>query len=136
MTLSHEEQLWAATADNMELKSQISALEGRLSDNARKHANDIKLIGEALISEANERDWCAEFDQWVDALNPTLNIELPLRVSDYTTEITITVDFSSSPDDAEFVAADIAQALYSDGDNLGSHEYTINRSECTSVEQV
>jgi hypothetical protein len=135
MTETHEEQLWAATAQVAELTSRVAGLEGRLSDTARKHREDINLIGDAMIAEANERDWCNEYDQFVDGLNAKLNIELPLRVADYTADIRVTVVFTSAPDSAESAAADIARALYNYGDNHGSHEYTIDSSEVTDVEQ-
>lgn len=38
---------------------------------------DIQRIGNALVEEAQRRDWCAEFDEWVEAINETLATKLP-----------------------------------------------------------
>lgn len=44
---------------------------------------DIKLIGERLIREANDRGFCSEFDDVIDQLNAKLRIELPTRRKEY-----------------------------------------------------
>jgi hypothetical protein len=116
--------------------SQIRELEGRLSEAARRHANDVKLIGDAMIEQANEHGWCAEYDKWVDALNRTLYIELPRRVTDFTADITVTVSFSTIPANAEPFAEDIAQAIYRHGDGWEGYAYTVDRSVFTDIQQV
>lgn len=44
---------------------------------------DIKLIGERLIKEANDRGFCSEFDDVIDDLNSKLRVELPTRRKEY-----------------------------------------------------
>jgi hypothetical protein len=60
-----------------------------------QHREDIVKIGESLIEEAINRDWCDEFDQWVTGINRGLNISLPECPSSWsvsgTAEVTLTV---------------------------------------------
>lgn len=53
----------------------------------------IQIIGDRLNEEAEERDWCEEFDRIVADVNESLHplgYELPVREREYTVEITIT----------------------------------------------
>lgn len=69
------------------------------------HEEDIRKIGESLISEAQARGWCDDFDKWVADINQRLLVELPTRVrqftvtADYTVRIRTNV-LASSEDDA------------------------------------
>lgn len=47
------------------------------------HIKDIKLIGDALIKEADERDWCDQYDKFVSQLNSKLCIDLEEREHEY-----------------------------------------------------
>jgi hypothetical protein len=133
--MTDTEKVWEDAARIVQLESQIRELEGRLSERVKKHEKDIQLIGDALIEEAIDRDWCDEFDKWVENVNQTLWIELPVRAADYVAEITLSVQFRSSPNDVDGVVHDIAQAIYNHGDNHGDHEYTINSSDVSNVER-
>lgn len=55
-----------------------------------KHERDIRIIGEALIEEAEERDWCSQFDDFIEKVNNELSVELPLRQHEYDVEMLIT----------------------------------------------
>ncbi|MFF5085431.1 hypothetical protein ACFY36_51040 [Actinoplanes sp. NPDC000266] len=44
-----------------------------------EHHHDIAMIGGQLLDEANDRQWCKDFDDFVDDLNRYLQIPLPLR---------------------------------------------------------
>lgn len=45
----------------------------------------IRIIGERLIQESNDRDWCSEFDQIIDDVNSALPgwLQLPTREREY-----------------------------------------------------
>jgi hypothetical protein len=87
---------------------------------------DIQVIGEALIAEAKERGWCADYDDFVDGVNNDLKRgSLPTRVVDFTASVSISVSFQSSPDESSDKIADIMRAIHGHGDNLGSELYTI-----------
>lgn len=51
------------------------------------HSRDIATIGRALLEEAEDRDWCDEFDTAVAALNEHLTIELPERTRMFSVDI-------------------------------------------------
>jgi hypothetical protein len=100
------------------LRTEIETLKQAASDERRrlvaetqearrKHEEDIRTIGEALIEEATNRDWCSEYDTVVNDMNGSLNIELPLRQTEvtvslrvmYDVEITVTRQCDDSEDD-------------------------------------
>ena len=60
-------------------------IEGR-----QKHERDITLIGEALLSQADDRNWCSEYDDFIEELNESLTVELKMREKEYEVEIEVT----------------------------------------------
>lgn len=126
--------------DVFALQQQITALKNDL-ERARQtaivrgdqHESDIAKIGEALMSEAEQREWCDQFDDFVERLNTYLHIGLPTRHRDYTAEIRISVSYSAVPSQAQDAANDIAYALYSYGDSLGSEDYEVSQSDVWDV---
>ena len=81
--------------------------------NARtNHRNDIKMIGEALIAEADSRGWCDDYDKFVDGLNSKLNIALETRDQEYEVSATFLLKVSTTItarniDDANEQAAEL-----------------------------
>lgn len=72
-------------------------------DQARDEAQRaISAIGERLITESNDRNWCSEFDEIIDDVNGNLPgwLQLPTREREYevrwTETYTITVNRSTS----------------------------------------
>jgi hypothetical protein len=65
-------------------QAQAEQLRRDVADAERRHRDDIAVIGERLIQEANDRDWCQTYDDIVDELNEKLTFELPLRERDFT----------------------------------------------------
>lgn len=62
-------------------------------DTARDEAQRaIAMIGERLIQESNDRNWCSEFDEIIDDVNGNLPswLSLPTRARDYTVSWTET----------------------------------------------
>lgn len=83
--------LYASEAINME--GWVKKYEDARSDAIRA----IAMIGERLITESNDRNWCGEFDEIIDDVNGALPgwLQLPTRERDYnvtwTEEYTVTV---------------------------------------------
>ena len=81
--------------------------------NARtNHRNDIKMIGEALIAEADSRGWCDDYDKFVSGLNSRLVVSLEERSQDYEVTATFIVTVSTTisardEDDANDQAGDM-----------------------------
>ena len=81
--------------------------------NSRKnHQSDIKIIGEALIAEAESREWCDDYDKFVGSLNSRLSITLEERSHDYEVTATFIVTVSTTisardEDDANDQAGDM-----------------------------
>lgn len=70
-----------------------------------RHDNDVATIGEALLEEAERRDWCSEFDEFVADINEKLHVPLPRRIKDWDVyvpvEVTVRVSVSAiSEEDA------------------------------------
>ena len=71
-------------------------------DEASRHMNmyrkaeaDWNRLGELLMGEANDRDWCSEYDRLVEEWNEGFQqFELPVRKSDYDVEVTITATYT------------------------------------------
>lgn len=94
----------ASIYDLNHLKSIIASLKAALNvavtdrdnnkkmrlENWEKHERDIRIIGEALIQEAEDRDWCSAYDDFVEELNRSLTIELKTREKEYEVEIEVT----------------------------------------------
>lgn len=101
------------TAEVERLSAEVTNLTARLaasSELCRKQSNDVDRIGELLIEEAESRDWCSDYDRWVNDTNSRLSVfELPTRAKDYDVALTYTVtiyatvnacDASSAVDEA------------------------------------
>jgi hypothetical protein len=87
-------------------------LRTRLDVSRRQHREDIATIGDRLLSEAEDRDWCSEYDSMVEELNAALTVELPVRKRDYTVRVTAYVDITvtaADEDDARDQAEGIAR---------------------------
>lgn len=81
-------------------EAEVENLTHRLGLARRHHQEDITLIGEKLMYEAERRDWCSEYDDVVEGLNNGLHIELPTRSRDvdvnYSVTLTVTLNRSTS----------------------------------------
>jgi len=76
------------------------------------HRNDIKMISDALIEEANERDWCDMYDKFVSRLNSQLIVDLEEREREYEVQATFIITVSTTikardEDDANDQAGDM-----------------------------
>lgn len=84
---------------------QLASVRESLRESRNRHVADIATIGEKLIGEANDRDWCEEYDTIVEELNGDLHITLPVREREFTVEVsvvlTITVNAKDEADARE-----------------------------------
>lgn len=75
----------ALTAEKERLEREVEWSNNR----ARTYATDFHTVGEALMQEAENRNWCDEYDQFVETVNgQTSLLDLPVREREY--EITVT----------------------------------------------
>lgn len=82
-------QLALFEAGHAELLSKIDDLETRLRQAHANHELDIERIGERLMEEAENREWCSVYDEVINDLNRRLNVELPTREREFTVEVDV-----------------------------------------------
>jgi hypothetical protein len=80
-SLKHNLTVMTIDRDN----NKTMRFEGR-----QKHERDIELIGNALILQAEDRDWCSQYDEFITDLNKELSVELKIREKEYQVEIEVT----------------------------------------------
>lgn len=67
----------------------------RLRENCDKARNDWDKLGGLLMQEANDRDWCSDYDRLVEKWNQQFDFfELPTRKKDYEVEVTVTATYT------------------------------------------
>jgi len=111
-------------------KARVDAQKAR-----EAHRNDIRIIGERLNVEANDREWCAEYDQAVESLNSNLSISLPTREVEKEFRITgyIRVPFDHSftatvkSGDPDYAQLDDAKEQWQE--NYGVGDVSFDRSD-------
>lgn len=95
------------------------------------HESDIATIGETLLSEAESRNWCSEYDEVVSGLNRQLNVSLPLRTRSYSVtamiEVRVTVE-ATDTDDAD----DKAREYFRDAENAAGNADGIDFADLSS----
>jgi hypothetical protein len=62
----------------------------RSNQSSESHINDINKISDALLKEADDRDWCSAYDDFVEELNQSLSVELKMREKEYEVDIEVT----------------------------------------------
>lgn len=70
-----------------------------------RHRGDIALIGSVLMEEANDREWCDEYDRVIERLNDRLSVQLPVREKNHQVEISVTYRY-----DVQVLATDQEEA--------------------------
>lgn len=117
------------TWDNLRLTTHITALERRLAGALdynnqvlERHKQDINRIGQELIEEADDREWCDIYDQFVDELNRYLHLKLPVRAKEHRLTIeyrlVLTHDFTATPGEN---ANDMAENLKTYLGSISNH---------------
>ncbi len=123
------------------LTTKVNDLTAEIAVVRQRHAADIERIGERLMQEADERDWCDEYDRVVDSLNRNLTIGLPSRedrekdtyveVSGYIRvpfciTVTVTHAYNADESDIEQQAGEMVENNYGASELLSSYA---NRSD-------
>jgi hypothetical protein len=70
-----------------QLEALLVETDDLLKASKQAHADDVKKISEALGKEAEDRDWCDDYQQFVADLNPSL--EVPLAAMERDLEVTV-----------------------------------------------
>ncbi len=122
------------------MRNLANHLRQQAQEAAQRHRNDITLIGEKLIQEANERQWCREYDRFVEELNDDLERALPLRERDF--EITVAVELrvdvtATNEDHARELAQEIVDEAASSLNNRAAltaypeapYDYEVEQSD-------
>ena len=114
-------------------QATIARLEEQLRTARRHHQEDIDKIGERLIQEAEEHEWCGQYDAVIHDLNRGLHVELPIREHEYavTGTWTVTVPFTryytASDADAAVEMASDAEVSSSDiWEAVQNHRYDLD----------
>ena len=106
--LYHAEML--KTHDNLQLITKLRAdiynRDDANRDRRRDHESDIRIIGDALLYEADQRDWCDDYDKFVAGLNNQLKVALPMRESEWSVTLTYSVTVTRN-----FMATDRENAI-------------------------
>lgn len=72
------------------LRGDRDILRDRLRDYTNKVAQDMRVLSDKLIEEANRRNWCDEYDEIVDALNGLfLVLSIDQRTREYEVEVVL-----------------------------------------------
>jgi hypothetical protein len=110
LPLTHEVR-YAPQSEVDALQNEVALLKGEVQRRRESHEADIALIGERLMSEAQDRSWCSEYDTIVESLNAELTVELPLRSREVEVtvcgnvlvpfSITVTVERTADMDDSD-----------------------------------
>jgi hypothetical protein len=110
--------------------TEVEQLKAELAEAKRKHEADIKAIAERLNQEAEDRDWCGEYDGLVADLNADLYVELPLRKREFEVTFTFTQTVTVEAADEED-AKDRARESdeYMDSDSLNEDTYETSAEE-------
>lgn len=77
------------TAQIERLQAEVARQTQRADDAETAHQHDIEVIGRTLIDEADNRDWCDEYDRVINNLNGSLRKELPLRSKSWTVTVKV-----------------------------------------------
>lgn len=123
-----------ATRTLADLTAQVATVREQKRAAEQAHENDIALIGERLQAEAEQRNWCSEYDDVVEGLNRSLTKPLPVRSRTYTgnvsgyiripfsVSVSVEVDRGSEDDVAEAIQAEF-ESTY---DSARSLQYDID----------
>lgn len=86
MLKTHDhEQLITKLRDDISRHLQVNR------DRREHHEADIRLIGDSLLYEADQRSWCDDYDKFVAGLNQQLTVKLPERETEWTVTLTYSV---------------------------------------------
>ncbi len=86
------EQYLEAAEEKVDLTQlALDNLKKMWEDLRRKYAEDMSIISERLIMEAESRGWCSEFDEIIEEVNNKLQGPFPLDTREKDIEVEVTV---------------------------------------------
>jgi hypothetical protein len=103
----------AVDPDLAALESALAAarVEGR-REVIRDYEADLERLNDILNDAAQQADLCSQYEAALERVNSACTrIHLVGRERDYTTNLTVTVSFQSTPDNAESEAQNIAENI-------------------------
>ena len=119
------------------LRAELAELRQRLADAQRAvawHTQDLERIAEAIREEAQNREWCTEYGEFVDRMNDrTHGTWLEHCVSSTDVTYRVRVEGSGRPDDMSGFAERICNVLsdaLDDEDNVERREHRLLMAEC------
>ena len=127
-----------------EQEAEIERLRQALAREKTRHQEDVGRIGEALIREAEYREWCSEYDEVVGEINSTLHVPLPTRSTSAVIQFTVTVQVDNATgelrqriidEDESWLSGTFSFDVGDDGDAAGS-DYFIDSTSVESVHAV
>lgn len=77
------------------LAAEIENLRNQLAASRARHREDIAIIGEELMAQAEYHGWCSQYDEVIDKLNTQLTVELPERQREYRVRLIVYVDVTA-----------------------------------------
>ncbi|MGA1438005.1 MAG: hypothetical protein ACO35F_11055 [Ilumatobacteraceae bacterium] len=105
------------------LRTMYSSINTQLNTVRNNYSHDIEVIGNRLISEAEDRGWCDAYDDVIADLNSQLYMELPTRErtftyrAKYTVYVEVEVE-STNENDAEEQARDLIEERLNEVEGL------------------
>lgn len=117
------------------LREQVNSQEAQTQEAQQMHRADIAYISEVLIEEADNRDWCGEYDDIVHKINRSLSVRMDVRKREW--EVTMDVTFRMSrtvtAEDADDAREDALEGI--DGSDIESYEQP-HRVEVVSTSEM
>ena len=107
------------------------AAEQQVADEKAAHANDVAQIGTWLQREATSRDWCEDYDDCIEEVNPKLAVKLPTRSREYAVRVRVTYEVTRTVNEAS--PADAWNYVNEDWDQI---DRLVRNSEPTNVVHV
>lgn len=89
--LSEREDTTMATITeaSQEKDNVIAGLRTQLDQARQAHRQDIATIGDAIWTEADNRDWCDEVTEFVEGVNESLDVKLRIPSKDYKVSVKV-----------------------------------------------
>lgn len=111
-------------------RSTIEMLRREVDTVKECHRADIELISQHLLDEAEDRDWCEQFDDFVESINRKLHIELTPRATEHDVEFVLRFTVQVTARDMEEAteqAWEFAKRVerYADGIDETDHNSTL-----------
>jgi hypothetical protein len=104
-----------------------------LTDQVRVLTADLQVIAASLRDEAYNRDWCGEYGNWIDNLNPQLSqpwMEHCSRTHTLTFSVTVSVDTRDLDNAVEMIRNELSD------EGMGDDETTVNSIDVSFIRSV